>query len=224
MGTEKPLFIVVEGIDRVGKDVQSGLLAHWLRTWGKARKLSTPNYKSCSGKLVDLYLKDKVRLAEAAEDPAGSRSADRSIHDALVLECLMIADRYAVAHQVRAELAGGSHVVCVRWWPSALVYGHREGIDASWIRDACSSLPVPDLNILLDAEPPVGRLDPENRYEFKEVQEDLRRRYLALWGLEKSLDDRYWVVVDAGAKVNEVANHICRIVVALYPRFGGGSS
>ena len=53
------LFIVFEGLDRSGKSSQAKKIAQYLN----AEQLSFPNRLNCeSGKLLDLYLKNKQEM------------------------------------------------------------------------------------------------------------------------------------------------------------------
>lgn len=220
----KPAFIIIEGIDRVGKNTQADMLVDWLRARGEqVSSFTTPDYKSASGQLVDLYLRGKVQLMEE-EHRGESVELVRSSHDGHAYECSAMANRYVVASRVREALARGEHAVCVRWWQSALVYGMLEGISSAWIREACSFLPVPDLCVLLDVMEPSNRLEPSTRYETRRLQMDARDRYRVLWGQEKSLDDKsYWVVVNATRTLAEVASTLQDLAWRLIETRRGGS-
>jgi dTMP kinase len=202
----KPMFIVIEGIDRIGKNTQADRLVEWLRSRGEmTSSFTTPDYKSASGALAGLFLKGEVRLMEEISR-GDSVDLVRSTHNGLAYECTAMVDRYAVASKVKEALARGEHAICVRWWQSALVYGMLEGISSEWIRQACSFLPVPDLCVLLDVEEPSSRLDPSSRYETRRMQKEARESYIRLWVQESIHDDKsYWSVVNASRTPSEVA-------------------
>jgi dTMP kinase len=179
----KGIFVVIEGVDRCGKTTLSKLLAENLAAQGRDFDLfSTPDYGGFAGKEIGDHLRGKHVL------------------DALDFECMLIANRYEVAGRVRDALAMGRAAICVRWWQSALLYGHASGHDADVVRRTCSSLPEPDLNILVDVNPLeiAERYDRQNIYEQDlGVQVRLAHAYRKLW--EVNVGGDRWSVVD-GAK------------------------
>ena len=177
------IFVVLEGVDRCGKTSQGKLLVEMLTRLGREASLfSTPDYEGFAGKEIGDHLRGK------------------QARDALGFECMLIANRYEVAGRVRDALAMGRSAICVRWWQSALLYGHASGHEAEVVRRICSSLPEPDLNILVDVNPLeiAERYDRQNIYEQDlGVQVRLSHAYRKLWEVNGGGDR--WPVVD-GAK------------------------
>lgn len=202
----RPVFVTIEGIDRCGKTLQASLLVHKFREKGlPVQLLSTPDYQSPAGTLAASHLAGNVYLASRIEDKESPR---RSASDSLAFECSLICDRYAVADKVRRYLDLGESVVCVRWWPSALLYGEDDGLDPDFIRAACSSLPAANLNILLHSnfQHVVERLDHHNRYESDRAkQARLQAEYLNLWGVESRRGRERWDVVSGDGAPEDVA-------------------
>jgi thymidylate kinase len=183
----------------------------------EAELFSTPEYCSALAPLVRAQLSGTARLTCAL-------TGQESHFDALSLECTFVCDRYAVAHQIREALARGVSAVCVRWWQSALLYGKEDEVDLGLVEAACSSLPEPDLNILLDAD--AGRvshrLDSANRYESDlPRQERLALAYRDLWtrtGAPRTLGGSgRWEVVLGDGTLDEVSGKICEAAAATWP-------
>ena len=231
----KSLFVVIEGIDRVGKNTQADLLVRRLAEAGeKTRKYTTPDYRTASGDLVGRYLRGKVGLRGLVPgvvelDPHGQQIL---FDNARSLNSLMIVNRYEVAAEIRGSLEQGLHVVCVRWWPSPYLYGLADGLDGGPILEACAHLPEPDLYVLLDADVAsvAPRLDRESRYEARlGVQEGLARAYRKLWAAPSgALSVRRpplaagerpgaWAIVQASASQGEVHERVWRAVLGFSP-------
>jgi dTMP kinase len=213
---KKPPFIVIEGIDRCGKNLQADLLIHRLESVGISTSFfSTPCYNGVSGEAIASYLHGLARLSNVA-------TGEKSIHDALALECMMIANRYEVAAQVVKSLDAGLAVVCVRWKPSAELYGLEDGLRQSFIAAACSLLPDPDLCVLLDVNPAdiAERFDKTSRYELGTRQIRLAEAYRMYW-LTQQLPPKAtkWPIVSgANAKPEKVENSVWELVKNL-PHF-----
>jgi dTMP kinase len=177
------IFVVLEGVDRCGKTTLGKLLVERLTRLGREVSFfSTPDYDGFAGKEI------------------GDHLLGKQTRDALGFECMLIANRYEVAGRVRDALAMGRAAICVRWWPSSLLYGQISGHDVYDISRACSLLPEPDLNILVDVNPLeiAERYDRRNLYEQDlGMQVRLSLAYRKLWGAN-GCGDR-WSVVD-GAK------------------------
>jgi dTMP kinase len=207
-------FIVVEGADGFGKSTQVRLLASALKSRGRSVEvISLPQYDRLTGCLIDLHLKQSVKLIESD----GSYPADK---DALMFHCVHVADKYDAAAQIRQWLAGGIDVVCGRWWQSAYVYGFDDGLDAKWLRDVHASLLRADLNILFDLdEEEVLKRRPEmqDRYEKdRPKQARVRTHYRALWECEQSQCPSQWTIVDASGDIETVHSRLLSVVLPLF--------
>ncbi len=197
---DKGFFVVLEGVDRCGKTSQAELLVERLLARGiSARRFSTPDYGGFAGRAIEEHL-------------VGVRAGDY-----LALECLQLANRYEVASRIEETLKRGEVAVCVRWSQSAELYGEVSGQDVAAIRRACSFLPVPDLNILVDANPEeiAVRYDKRNTYEQDlALQVQLSRNYRSMWGARADATGR-WRVVDGWRDPHVVAAEIAWIFEGL---------
>ena len=120
------MFIVIEGIDLVGKTTQHEMLSRYLRDRGfDVAVHSFPAYGSPTGEVIREHLRGSVALA-SVDGREGSSVSDvvaPSAHDALAFQCLQVVDKYAVATEITRELREGRTVVACRWWQSVIAYG-----------------------------------------------------------------------------------------------------
>ena len=216
-------FIVIEGADGFGKSTQiRGLVEHLRKIGEQAEEISFPNYDAPTGKLIDLHLKDQVRLAGVKRfvNPMnfrhGVRVGGRSDEDSLMFQCIHVADKYAAVNKIEEWLESGIHVICGRWWQSAYVYGFDDGLDADWIRQVYSCLPRADLNILLELseeETLIRRPDMRDRYEKnRDKQGRIRRHYHSLWSWGEKNEGGRWEVVSASGTVEEVRSRLLQAI------------
>lgn len=198
------MFIVIEGIDACGKSTQVEILQQRLN----AHALSFPRYNTPVGQLILQHLKKEIVLRDEAL--AASPGND------LMFQCLMVADKYDAANEIKSILVSGQHVVTSRWTQSAIVYGTSDGLPMDWTLRVQSALPSPDLNILLDLSVEAAiarRQQARDRYEAdKSKISEIRQRYLDLW--TKRQEDPFgdWVVLDGAAPVEDVTAAIVQLV------------
>ena len=211
-----PLLVVIEGIDRCGKNLQANLLMEQFQKHDiSVLQHSTPDYTTPCGETIGRYLAGEISLRRRS---SGSKAAESP----MALQCLQIANRYEVAAKVAKDLRRGVHAVVVRWWQSALIYGWEDGIPADFTRQACSFLPKPDLNILLSVDPDKvsSRLNSTYIYEQdSSVQKRISDRYHELWSQtgKEDPDGSRWVVVPGEGDFNGVSERIWRQVQSLKP-------
>lgn len=203
--------MVVEGIDRCGKDGAASRLVEHLRFVGiSAVKHTIPDYDSPDGKLIAAFLAGERQLVRRRR--AGAETA-------FIFECLHVCHKYAVAHKVREALSQGKWVVCARWKPSAIVYGQEDGIDPRWIGEVCSFLPEPDLSVLLDVDPVSidHRRDRSSLYEKDaDKQARLAAGYREMWKLGASgaygKGPESWDVISGAGTRDEVSARMWKVV------------
>jgi len=203
-----PRFVVIEGADRVGKDVQAKILTERLvRSGVLAERFTTPDYSTPVGQAISEHLRTH-------------RLEGRTSAEARELECLQAACRYQVAARVRVAMSAGMWAVCARWWPSALVYGRLDGlVSPDWIVKTYADLLEPDLCVLLRA--PSGDVADRRGSDLYEAhagrQSEIAVEYARMWeGLQAAGGDKKWAPVDAGGKsIREVADSLWSVVAAL---------
>ena len=210
------MFVAIEGLDSSGKATQAERLTLRLNrvTARPCKLLSFPRYDTTVGRVIKRHLRGTVSLREEHSIDSSDHTIDGfTVHrlvpeDALMFQCLMLADKAEVARQITATLSNGAHVVCDRWIASALCYGQADGLDGVWLTRIHDMLPEANLNIFIDVPPEEAlrrRLEARDRYERdREKQARVRENYKALW----SCGVPSYVTVDGLGTVEEVAERI----------------
>jgi dTMP kinase len=208
------LFVTFEGGDGSGKSTQAALLEGWLTDAGRTVvRTREPGGTDLGHELREIVLHRRGHIAARAE--ALIYAADRAHH---------------VATVVRPALERGEVVIQDRYLDSSVAYqGAGREIDGAEIRRvslwATEGL-LPDLTVLLDLDPAIGRtrLDAaRTRYdrleaEAAEFHVRVRDAYLALAAAEP---ERF-IVLDATLPVEELAAAIrIRVAALLTSRAAG---
>jgi dTMP kinase len=192
------LFITLEGGDGSGKSTQSAALTDWLETSGRTVLHSRePGGTDLGLELRDIILHRRGYMTPRTE--ALLYAADRAQN---------------IATKVRPAIERGEIVIQDRYLDSSVAYqGAGRVLDAGDIRDlslwAAEGL-LPDLTILLDLDPTVGRARLEGkRYdrleaEALEFHERVRAGYLELAASEP---DRF-LVLPATDSIDSLAERI----------------
>lgn len=201
------MFIALEGSDCSGKTTQAERIATRLR--------------------ANLGF-DVLHLAFPGKSPAGIAARKLLQLDKLFVESIdsdlpkvlsqsaMLADRYSFADSIRACIRQGGIVIVDRWSESGLAYGGEDGIDTDWLAATQSSLPAPNLRILLDVDiaTVMARLKargaPADCYENKGYQQRIVARYRNLWA--KHRESPEWRIVDGRMSESAVADTIYKLV------------
>jgi dTMP kinase len=183
------LFITIEGGDGTGKSTQSALIGEWFTAQGREVVFTRePGGTDLGNELREIVLHSRGHIAPRAE--ALLYAADRAHHIATV---------------VRPALERGAVVIQDRYLDSSVAYqGAGRVLDPDEVRHlsmwATEGL-VPDVTIVLDLDPSVGRerLDAANKQfdrleaEALEFHTRVRDAYLSMAAVEP---ERF-LVVDA---------------------------
>ncbi|MDH2443200.1 dTMP kinase [Amnibacterium sp. CER49] len=193
------LFVTLEGGDAVGKTTQAEALEAWLTALGRrVVRTREPGGTGLGGGIRDLVLHRPEAITPRAE--ALLYAADRAEHIATV---------------VRPALARGDVVLQDRYLDSSVAYqGAGRVLDADEVRRlslwAADGL-LPDVTVLLDLDPAVGRARRADRERFDRLEAEhddfharVRDAYLALADAEP----HRIVVVDAALPPDEVQQRI----------------
>jgi len=201
------LFITLEGGDGSGKSTQIKHLVAFLTERGETVVESRePGGTDLGLELRNIVLHRRGHIAPRAE--ALLYAADRA---------------HNIATKVRPAIEGGSIVVQDRYLDSSLAYqGAGRVLDAEDVRFlstwATEGL-LPDLTILLDLDPVVGRARiAGGRYDRLEEEVDdfhlrVRQAYLAL----AAADPERFLVLDATRPIEYLAASIRSRVTSLLP-------
>jgi len=201
------LFITLEGGDGSGKSTQSALLTRWLQEQGREVVHSRePGGTDLGLELREIVLHRRGHIAPRAE--ALLYAADRA---------------HNIATTVRPAIEAGAIVIQDRYLDSSVAYqGAGRVLDAGEVRSlslwATEGL-LPDLTVLLDLDPTVGRArldEARTRYdrlesEQQEFHERVRAGYLELAAAEP---DRF-LVLPATDAIDDIAARIRDRVSAL---------
>lgn len=209
------MFIVIEGLDASGKATQSALLVERLKKELGEKKVclfSFPHYTTSTGRIIKAMLTGQlgVSFSEESKDIWNKALSDE-MAEAMILQCVMSANKYEVAGHISDYLLNDYTVVADRWTPSAECYGMADGLPAGWIFRLQQFLPEPDLCIYLDVPPEVAlkrRPELRDKYEAdRSKQAIVRQNYVQLWRSSR-LSGLEWVTVDGRGTVDEVSDVI----------------
>lgn len=203
------MFLTLEGGDAVGKSTQAAALEAWLTGLGRTVvRTREPGGTDLGLGIRDLVLHRDGPVAPRAE--ALLYAADRAHH---------------VATVVRPALERGDVVVQDRYLDSSVAYqGAGRVLDADEVRGlslwATEGL-LPDLTVLLDLDPRVGRERRADRGRFDRLeaeQDDFHERVRrAFLDLAAAAPERF-LVVDGALPPDEVQAAIRAAVTPLLAR------
>ena len=194
------LFLTLEGGDGSGKSTQMGALTAWLEHQGRTVVQSRePGGTDLGLELREIVLHRRGFIAPRAE--ALLYAADRAHHIATV---------------VRPALERGHVVIQDRYLDSSVAYqGAGRVLEATEVRDlslwAAEGL-LPDLTVLLDLDPAVGRerlTESRTRYDRLEAEEaDFHERVRAAYLALAEAEPERFLVLDATRPVEELQQSI----------------
>ncbi|MHB8189605.1 MAG: dTMP kinase [Ferrimicrobium sp.] len=193
MNRARGQFVVVEGVDSVGKSTQLDAIGSALRSRGK----------------------DVVVTREPGGDPVAERLRELLLGEVLdewTQTLLFVAARNLhVKRVIDPALARGATVLVDRYLASTLVYqGSRlvEGMERIRVLHELSSLPYPDVTIVLDLDHPLMPLDSADSFERDGLQRWQQRRESYL-SLAQEMD---WVVVSGAGTRAEVTARLLGVL------------
>lgn len=166
--TNKPLFIVFEGLDGAGTTTQVELLAGYLRNEKPEQKIVVT--KEPTNNIIGGLIRGCL-TGDWKTSPAG-------------LQLLFAADRaHHLSKKIEPALNDGCIVICDRYCLSTLAYGAID-LDQKWLEQINSRFRQPDLTFLIDvsAKTALSRME-KVRYtielfEHEAALEKVRKNYL----------------------------------------------
>ena len=189
------MYIVLEGIDGVGKSTQTELLNDWLVSRGYATKKIVEPTTSDIGKVI----RKELLNPESTNDINQQR-----------LTLLFAADRLTLKEEILgAKQSKDLIIISDRSFYSSICYQNNSSVDKDWIYEVNLHTPRPDLIILLDLDvnEAIIRCDKEEVFENVQFLEKTRKNYLDLLKIENNI-----VVVDAKDSPDKVQEKIRKVI------------
>ncbi len=196
MSSERPLFVVLDGVDGCGKSTQARMLSEKFGGHGRqpALHLREPGSTLVGERIRALFLDSDLHMGAGAE--------------ALLV---LAARRQMLEERVAPALAAGIDVVCERFHPSTFAYqGVAGGLGASAVLELCERWagdPRPDLVLLLDLDPGLAltrRGAASDRIEAREAEFHAR----VAEGYRRYPEEAACTVIDAAGAEAEVHQRI----------------
>ncbi|WP_288640877.1 dTMP kinase [uncultured Methanosphaera sp.] len=169
------MYIVLEGIDGVGKTTQTEKLKEWLEKRGFSVKTIVEPTDSDIGKII----REELLKPEATSDTSQQ-----------MLALLFAADRLTLKDEIN-QVKNNQQKILIsdRSFYSSITYQNSTTIEPEWIYKINKHTPRPDLTIILDIDEDeaLKRCDKIDTFENKEFLEKTRENYLKLVKTEKNI-------------------------------------
>lgn len=126
-------IIVIEGVDKAGKQTQSRLLVESLKLSGRiCVVVDFPDYNTPIGMEIKAFLEGKREYSNELK------------------HMLLSANRWERKREIESMIEKGSIVIMNRYYQSNLVYGVSNGLNINWLANLEKGLPKEDIVIVLD--------------------------------------------------------------------------
>jgi dTMP kinase len=183
-------LIVIEGLDKSGKTIQSKLLFNFYNKIfpGLVSLLNFPDYTTRIGKEIQLFLEGKVKYTNE------------------VKHILLSANRWEKKSEIERLREQNNIIILNRYYQSNLVYGLANGMNIDWLINLDYGLPKEDIVIVLDIDPIISyKRGVENNFVFDEFEKNkdflklARKNYLDLakkfnWNIINSDNDPNFIL------------------------------
>ena len=134
----KGRIIVIEGVDKAGKETQTRLLLESLKLSGRiCVVMDFPDYITPIGMEIKAFLE-------------GNREYPNELK-----HMLLSANRWERKSEIESMIEKGTIVIMNRYYQSNLVYGVSNGLNINWLANLDRGLPKEDVVIVLDVSPTV---------------------------------------------------------------------
>ena len=187
------MIITFEGGDQAGKKTQSAMLQKRLRSAKiKTKLFSFPDYSTPIGKEINRYLHGKRK------------------YPAQVIHCLLAANRWEKAAEIKKAQEKNSVVIMNRYRESNLVYGLANGLKLDWLEKLDDGLPKSDLVIILDVQQKESfARKKQNRDKFEKDKQFYSK---ISQGYKRLAKKKRWRIVNASQSKIDVHNDVMKIV------------
>ncbi len=184
------MYIILEGIDGVGKSTQTQLLKEWLQKKGYNTIDVVEPTNSEIGHLIREILLKPESTSENTQK---------------MLALLFAADRLTLIEKIKKAEIDDEIIISDRSYYSSIAYQNTDSISSEWIHLINKYAPKPDLTILLDLDASIAieRCDNEDCFENIQFLKNTREKYLNLLKTEENM-----VKIDATPNLEIVQNKI----------------
>jgi len=186
-------FIVLYGVNRVGKTTQSRLLKNYLGSQGfDVELVKYPIYDSSSGRYINSILRKGKRADINPEE----------------LQLWYTLNRYQFQNQLTAMIEKGRWVIAEDYVGTGIAWGTSQGASLEWLEQINQFLVNPDFEILLDGERFLSSREKGHRHEDNDKSlQKARNAHL-------SLARQYgWPIVAANQPPDKVHAQIVNLVM-----------
>jgi len=126
-------IIVIEGVDKAGKETQTRLLQESLKLSGRiCVVMDFPDYNTPIGVEIKAFLEGNLEYPNELK------------------HMLLSANRWERKSEIETMIEKGTIVIMNRYCQSNLVYGVSNGLSINWLANLDRGLPKEDIVILLD--------------------------------------------------------------------------
>jgi dTMP kinase len=126
-------IIVIEGVDKTGKQTQARLLVESLKLSGRiCIVVDFPDYNTPIGMEIKAFLEGKREYPNELK------------------HMLLSANRWERKSEIESMIEKGTIVIMNRYYQSNLVYGVSNGLNITWLANLDRGLPREDVVIVLD--------------------------------------------------------------------------
>ncbi|HXX97536.1 MAG TPA: dTMP kinase [Candidatus Bathyarchaeia archaeon] len=126
-------IIVIEGVDKAGKQTQARLLVETLKLSGRISiVVDFPDYNTPIGMEIKAFLEGKREYPNELK------------------HMLLSANRWERKSELESMIEKGTIVIMNRYYQSNLVYGVSNGLNINWLSNLERGLPKEDIVIVLD--------------------------------------------------------------------------
>ena len=189
------MYIVLEGIDGVGKSSQIKLLREYL----EKKDISTKHIVEPTNSQIGQLIRNELLKSDATEDI-----------NQQMLALLFAADRLTLKKEIlEAKNSSDKFIISDRSFYSSICYQNNSTVTTQWIRQVNIHTPKPDLTILLDLDEKesIKRCDGVETFENTDFLEKTRQNYLNLLQEESNM-----IKIDASQSIEKVHKDIIKII------------
>lgn len=189
MSTKKGLFIVIYGINNLGKTTQAKLLVEKMNQEGyRTEYLKYPIYDLAPfGPILNDYL----------------RAGNPYHFSPLEIQTIYALNRYQFEPELRKKLNQGINVVAEDYIGTGLAWGMGAGVKENFLKELNASLLKEDLAILLYGERFKEAIENGHHHEEnEELTEKVRQAH------EKLAEELGWQKINANQPIDKVAEEI----------------